>query len=161
MINYPKIFYNSQRELIFMLLEELATLGPEFAKNNNVHLLLSTKGWSDPLPAQLLEKYPEKIYIALVHQFSDLVVNRETDTISVTLSFGGRPVPFRIPFECLLEYHDSVGMRTFSEQGEENQPIRIILREADPVTPEEVVKVVDPEPPIETDGNIIRPTFGR
>lgn len=86
-IDYSKIFLESARHAIRNILIRLSHLGKENIGNHAIYILLRTDMPETKIPKYLKTKYPERLYIALQHQFYDL--NVKNDTISVNLSFGG------------------------------------------------------------------------
>jgi uncharacterized protein len=56
------------------------------------------------MPDFLREKYSPEITIVLEHRFSDLKV--ELDRFSVTLSFNGRPQRLTVPFSAITAFAD-------------------------------------------------------
>lgn len=60
------------------------------------------------IDSALLADHPETMTIVLQYQFADLTV--ANDHFSVTLFFGGKPSPMRIPFDAVTSFSDpSVG----------------------------------------------------
>jgi hypothetical protein len=56
------------------------------------------------IPNHLRARYPAEMTIVLQHQFWDLEVG--TEAFSVSLRFGGRLAPLRIPFSALTAFGD-------------------------------------------------------
>jgi len=56
------------------------------------------------IPDHLRARYPSEMTIVLQHQFWDLEVG--TDAFSVSLRFGGRLTPLRIPFSAVTAFGD-------------------------------------------------------
>ena len=56
------------------------------------------------IPNHLRARYPAEMTIVLQHQFWDLKVGRQA--FSVSLRFGGRLAPLRIPFSALTAFGD-------------------------------------------------------
>lgn len=58
------------------------------------------------IPARLRAQYPQEMTIVLQHQFWDLRMDRETNAISVGLSFGGVPSALHIPLNAVVAFAD-------------------------------------------------------
>ena len=168
MIDYASILQQSQLDIILNILEHLSIIGTDGAKQNDCSITLLTRNPDLGLPADVLKKYPQIINIALQHRFYDLVVDRSEKKIRVTVEFSGRTVPLTIPFGDLLVFSDkagqevqladgTIGYQPFSIYAVPPVEIQAILTESTPK--EKVDETVTP--PVEKDGNIIRPTFGR
>lgn len=56
------------------------------------------------IPSHLRARYPSEMTIVLQHQFWDLEVGREAFVVS--LRFGGRLTPLRIPFTAITAFGD-------------------------------------------------------
>lgn len=56
------------------------------------------------IPDHLRARYPDEMTIVLQHQFWDLEVG--TEAFSVSLRFGGRLAPLRIPFAAITAFGD-------------------------------------------------------
>jgi hypothetical protein len=56
------------------------------------------------IPDHLRARYPSEMTIVLQHQFWDLEVG--TDAFTVSLRFGGRLTPLRIPFAAITAFGD-------------------------------------------------------
>jgi uncharacterized protein len=56
------------------------------------------------IPDHLRARYPSEMTIVLQHQFWDLEVG--TDAFTVSLRFGGRLTPLRIPFAAVTAFGD-------------------------------------------------------
>lgn len=56
------------------------------------------------IPGHLRARYPEEMTIVLQHQFWDLEIG--TEAFSVSLRFGGKLSPLRIPFSALTAFGD-------------------------------------------------------
>lgn len=71
------------------------------------------------IPDHLRARYPSEMTIVLQHQFWDLEVG--TDAFTVSLRFGGRLTPLRIPFSALAAFGDpsvNFGLQFMSPAGE-------------------------------------------
>jgi len=58
------------------------------------------------IPDRLRTQYPTEMTIVLQHQFWDLAFDRDTQAISVGLSFGGVPAKLRIPLDAVIAFAD-------------------------------------------------------
>jgi hypothetical protein len=58
------------------------------------------------IPPRLRAQYPQEMTIVLQHQFWDLRLNKETQAISVGLSFGGVPSTLVIPLDAVVSFAD-------------------------------------------------------
>jgi uncharacterized protein len=58
------------------------------------------------MPARLRTQYPQEMTIVLQHQFWDLKMDREANTIGVGLSFGGVPATMVIPLGSITAFVD-------------------------------------------------------
>ena len=93
------------------------------------------------LPQRVRAQYPQEMTIVLQHQFWDLALNRETQSIEVGLSFGGVPSKLAIPLDAVVEFadpHIRYGLRFQAEEAP-------TAEEAPPPPPDQ------PEPPAEKD----------
>jgi len=58
------------------------------------------------MPTRLRSQYPQEMTIVLQHQFWDLAVDPEAETMSVGLSFGGVPTTLRVPLAAVTAFAD-------------------------------------------------------
>ena len=58
------------------------------------------------IPARIRAQYPHEMTIVLQHQFWDLGYDKNTETLSVGLSFGGVPAKLIIPLNAVVEFAD-------------------------------------------------------
>jgi uncharacterized protein len=58
------------------------------------------------IPARIRAQYPHEMTIVLQHQFWDLGYDKDSETLSVGLSFGGVPAKLIIPLNAVVEFAD-------------------------------------------------------
>ena len=72
--------------------------------DHHFYLTFRTTAPGVSMPDYLQDQYSEEMTIVLQHQFSDLVIEEEQFT--VTLSFKNRPAELHIPFDALIAFVD-------------------------------------------------------
>lgn len=90
------------RGVVRRALEHSARFG--LVGDQHYYISFRTSDAGVDIPGHLRARYPEEMTIVLQHQFWDLEVG--TEAFSVSLRFGGRLSPLRIPFAAITGFGD-------------------------------------------------------
>ena len=122
-LDYDYLTQKALRNVIADVLTITAEMG-EAPGEHHFYIEFLTQAPGVSLPDHLIETYPDRMTIVLQHQFSNLKV--EDEGFSVTLSFKGKPSNLEIPFDAVTSFADpsvKFGLRFDPEplDGEESQ----------------------------------------
>jgi hypothetical protein len=101
-IDYGNLMHQAMRGLIRQVLTEVADHGLPGA--HHFFITFDTTHPDVRMADWLRARYPAEMTIVLQHWFEDLAV--DDAGFSVTLNFGNRPEPLRIPFDALRTFVD-------------------------------------------------------
>jgi hypothetical protein len=102
LLDYPRLMVNALRGV---LREALAIVEEEgLPGEHHLYIAFRTQATGVVLPPYIRDQYPEQMTIVLQNQFSDLLVDE--DGFSVTLSFSGARQRLYIPFAAVLSFAD-------------------------------------------------------
>lgn len=121
-INYDLLVENALRSVVKSTLDIVQTSG--LIGESHFFITFATTHPDVKIPAELLEKHPEKMTIILQHQFWDLTVGAKA--FSITLSFSGKHHSLKIPYIAILEFSDpAVGFGLQFSPPEANENINM------------------------------------
>lgn len=101
-INYDKLIEKSLKQVVVEALKIAEFQG--LPGENHFYITFKTNHPKTIIPGDLKIQYPESMTIVLQHQYSNLMVGK--DSFSVDLSFGGRLQTLVIPFESITYFAD-------------------------------------------------------
>ena len=101
-INYDKLIEKSLKHVVIEALKIAETQG--LPGENHFYITFKTNHPGTVIPRDLQIQYPESMTIVLQHQYSNLVLTK--DSFSVELSFGGHPQTLVIPFDAITYFAD-------------------------------------------------------
>ncbi len=104
LLPYDVWLENAQREVMLKALDYVSEHG--LPGDHHFYMTFLTNMPDVDIPARLKERYPEEMTIVLQHQFQNLRVNRQAQSFSVGLSFGGIPSTLHIPFRAITAFAD-------------------------------------------------------
>ena len=119
-IDYGNLMHRAMRGLIRQVLSSVAEDGLPGAHHffitfDTTHPEVAMADW-------LRARYPAEMTIVIQHWFENLAVDE--DWFSVTLNFGNRPEPLRIPFDALRTFVDpsvEFGLRFETHEAKEDE----------------------------------------
>ena len=101
-INYLKIVDESMREIAHKTLKVVESDGLQ--DNHQLYISFLTKYPGVHLSDRMRARYPEEITIVLQYQYTNLIVEEEKFT--VTLSFDGVPETVIVPYKSMISFAD-------------------------------------------------------
>ncbi len=101
-LRYDEWIEQALREVIRSALSHAAAHGLD--GDHHFYINFSTTADGVSIPPYLRAEHPEEMTIVLQHQFSDLAV--EVDAFSVSLSFRGKAEHLRIPLAAVNSFSD-------------------------------------------------------
>jgi hypothetical protein len=104
LLPYDEWIESALRQVVVRAIEHVAANG--LPGQHHFYLTFRTDHPDAVIPRRLREQYPQEMTIVLQHQFWDLKLDHEAQTISVGLSFGGVPSTLVIPLESLIGFAD-------------------------------------------------------
>lgn len=104
LLPYEEWIETALRQVVAQAIEHAAIHG--LPSPHHFYLTFRTDHPGTQIPTRLREQYPEEMTIVLQHQFWDLKLDREANTISVGLSFGGIPSTLVIPLDAIIGFAD-------------------------------------------------------
>ena len=129
-IDYGNLMHRAMRGLIRQVLSGVAEGGLPGAHHffitfDTTHPEVGMADW-------LRARYPAEMTIVIQHWFENLAVDE--DGFAVTLNFGNRPEPLRIPFDALRTFVDpsvEFGLRFETHEAEDDEGDRDAEAEPD------------------------------
>ena len=109
-LDYPRMIAEALRGVARQALEQVSLEG--LPGDHHFYLSFHTRADGVRIPPFLRDQYPDEMTVVLQNQFSDLVVDHEA--FSVTLTFGGSRHSIYVPFGALTAFTDptaQVGLR--------------------------------------------------
>jgi uncharacterized protein len=103
-IRYDILAQEALRGVVQTVLKDAAKNG--LPGEHHFYVTFETRAEGVRMPSRLLAQFPEAMTIVLQHQFWDLRYDRESQAISVGLSFGGVPSILTIPLDAVVEFAD-------------------------------------------------------
>lgn len=104
LLPYEKWTENALRQVVAQAIEHVAVNG--LPGGHHFYITFRTDYPGTEVPPRLKAQYPHEMTIVLQHQFWDLGFDRETNTITVGLSFGGVGSKLIIPLNAVLGFAD-------------------------------------------------------
>lgn len=104
LLPYEDWIETALRQVVAQAIEHVAVQG--LPSPHHFYLTFRTDHPGTAIPQRLREQYPEEMTIVLQHQFWDLKLDRQANTISVGLSFGGVPSTLVIPMDAIIGFAD-------------------------------------------------------
>jgi hypothetical protein len=104
LLPYEKWIEQALRHVVAQAIEHVAVEG--LPGGHHFYITFRTGHPGVQLPQRVKAQYPQEMTIVLQHQFWDLSLNRETQSIQVGLSFGGVPSKLVIPLDAVVEFAD-------------------------------------------------------
>lgn len=101
-INYDKLIEKSLKQVIVEALKIAERQG--LPGENHFYITFKTDHPHTIVPKELKIQYPDSMTIVLQHQYSNLVITKES--FSVELSFGGRYQTLVIPYDAITYFAD-------------------------------------------------------
>ncbi|MEM9755672.1 MAG: ClpXP protease specificity-enhancing factor SspB [Pseudomonadota bacterium] len=101
-IAYGRLMHQAMRGLIRRVLDDVAANG--LPGEHHFFITFDTQHPDADLADWLLERYPDEMTIVIQHWYDGLAV--DSAGFDVTLNFGDRPEPLRIPFDAILTFVD-------------------------------------------------------
>ncbi|GAN52746.1 SspB family protein [Tanticharoenia sakaeratensis] len=129
LLPYDQWVEDAYREVMLRAIEHAAEAG--LPGEHHFYLTFRTDAPGVVIPQRLRAQYPHEMTIVLQHQFWDLAVDRDAETISVGLSFGGVGSILVIPVRAVTAFadpHVRVAMRfqgdadDFDDEGDDGAP---------------------------------------
>ncbi|MBF9031486.1 hypothetical protein HKCCE3408_13870 [Rhodobacterales bacterium HKCCE3408] len=94
--------HQAMRGLIQTVLRDVAEHG--LPGDHHFFITFDTRHPGVDLAEWLLDRYPEEMTIVIQHWYDGL--NVDDEGFDITLNFGDRPEPLRIPFDAILTFVD-------------------------------------------------------
>lgn len=119
-IDYGNLMHRAMRGLIRQVLSGVAEDGLPGA--HHFFITFDTTHPGVAMADWLRARYPAEMTIVIQHWFENLTV--DDDGFAVTLNFGNRPEPLRIPFDALRTFVDpsvEFGLRFETHEADENE----------------------------------------
>lgn len=104
LLPYDTWMEDAYRDVMLRAIEHAATEG--LPGDHHFYLTFRTDRDDTIIPARLKAQYPEEMTIVLQHQYRDLTVDRDVQTVSVVLSFGGVSSTLVIPVSAITAFAD-------------------------------------------------------
>ena len=104
LLPYERWIEQALRQVVAQAVEHAATEG--LPGGHHFYITFRTDFPGVAIPQRVRAQYPREMTIVLQHQFWDLAYDRETQAISVGLSFGGVPSTLTIPLDAVIEFAD-------------------------------------------------------
>ncbi|QDH17177.1 SspB family protein [Swingsia samuiensis] len=104
LLPYDQWIEDAYREVMLRAIEHVAEEG--LPGDHHFYITFRTDRPDVIIPDRLRAQYPEEMTIVLQHQFWDLAVNRDKETVSVGLSFGGVGSILSIPISAITAFAD-------------------------------------------------------
>lgn len=104
LLPYDTWLEDAHRGVVLQALDYLCQHG--LPGEHHFYMTFLTHAPGVDIPVRLKERYPEEMTIVLQHQFLNPTVDKDTQTFSVGLSFGGVPSTLRIPLKAITAFAD-------------------------------------------------------
>ena len=134
-IDYGNLMHHAMRGLIRDVLTDIGANG--LPGDHHFFITFDTTNPGVQIADWLRARYPEEMTIVIQHWFENLMVDDEGFTI--TLNFGNKGEPMRIPFDALRTFVDpsvEFGLRFESHEDDEDEdPDEGIDGDDDPTPP--------------------------
>jgi len=104
LLPYEQWIEQALRQVVALAIDHAASEG--LPGGHHFYITFRTDFPGVVVPPRIRAQYPREMTIVLQHQFWDLRYDRETQTISVGLSFGGVPSILTIPLDAVVEFAD-------------------------------------------------------
>lgn len=120
-IPYGRLMHGAMRELIRTVLSDVAQNGLPGA--HHFFITFATPHPDVAMADWLRDRYPEEMTIVIQHWYDGLSVDEAG--FSITLNFGDRPEPLRIPFDAIRTFVDpsvEFGLRFETVEAEDDLP---------------------------------------
>jgi len=117
-IAYGRLMHQAMRGLIKRVLTDVSAQG--LPGDHHFFITFDTQAQGVALADWLIDRYPEEMTIVIQHWYDNLVV--DDAGFDITLNFGDRPEPLRVPFDAILTFVDpsvEFGLR-FETRAEED-----------------------------------------
>lgn len=101
-IAYGRLMHQAMRGLIRRVLTDVAENG--LPGEHHFFVTFDTRAKNVAVADWLTERYPEEMTIVIQHWYDNLVV--DDDGFDITLNFGDRAEPLRVPFDAILTFVD-------------------------------------------------------
>ena len=102
MIEYQKILNKNMLNVLKDILTEISDKG--LSGNNQLYITFFTKHKNTELPNWLKKKYPEEMTIVIQYEYSDLKINK--NNFSISLSFNDIKSNIKIDFNSVISFAD-------------------------------------------------------
>ena len=101
-IAYGRLMHQAMRGLIRRVLSDVAENG--LPGEHHFFITLDTRAPGVSLADWLVDRYPDEMTIVIQHWYDNLEVDEAG--FGITLNFGDRPEPLRVPFDAILTFVD-------------------------------------------------------
>ncbi len=101
-LDYNRLIDRALRQVVRQALDSVIAHG--LPDEHHFYIAFRTDAPGIGLPPFLRAQYPEEMTIVLQHQFWDL--GTDSESMRVTLSFGGKPERLVIPFSAMTRFAD-------------------------------------------------------
>ncbi|WP_419730716.1 SspB family protein [Lichenicola sp.] len=128
LLPYDRWIEDAYRQVMARAINHAAADG--LPEGHHFYITFRTDDPGTVVPKRMLAQYPQEMTIVLQHQFWDLKIDEEAQTLSVGLSFGSVPTTLVVPLRAITGFADPF--------------VRLVLR----FTPgtEDAVEIVDESP---------------
>jgi hypothetical protein len=104
LLPYEQWIEQALRQVVALAIEHAAAQG--LPGGHHFYITFRTDFPGVEMPSRIRAQYPREMTIVLQHQFWDLRYDRDSQAISVGLSFGGVPTTLVIPLDSVVEFAD-------------------------------------------------------
>lgn len=101
-IAYGRLMHQAMRGLIRRVLSDVQANG--LPGQHHFFITFDTQAKGVALAEWLADRYPEEMTIVIQHWYDNL--NIDEDGFDITLNFGDRAEPLRVPFDAILTFVD-------------------------------------------------------
>jgi uncharacterized protein len=104
LLPYERWIEQALRHVVAQAIEHVAQNG--LPGGHHFYITFRTDQDGVDIPQRVRAQYPREMTIVLQHQFWDLAFDRQSQAVSVGLSFGGVPAHLTIPLDAIVEFAD-------------------------------------------------------
>ena len=121
MIEYQKILNKNMLNVLKDILTEISDKG--LSGNNQLYITFFTKHKNTELPNWLKKKYPEEMTIVIQYEYSDLKINK--NNFSISLSFNDIKTYLTIDYNSVISFADpSVNFGLILQKNKEQNKLK-------------------------------------
>ena len=104
LLPYDRWIEDAYRQVMAKAINHAASDG--LPEGHHFYITFRTDDPGTVVPKRMLAQYPQEMTIVLQHQFWDLKIDEETQTLSVGLSFGSVPTTLVVPLRAITGFAD-------------------------------------------------------